>query len=257
MREREFLIEQAGEVFKKEPRLIHLPPRGKVVFVGDTHGDFEATKKVVSRHLKKDQRIVFLGDYVDRGSESEENVQYLLRLKIEWPESVYLLAGNHEGYRVKGFFPANFWKSLSDEEKDRYGSLFSNFPLVVSTPNGIVAVHGALPDLRSLEEVNGIVWGDAQWNRITWGDFVESEGEILGEWGGRPQFGEAYFQRIMDRFGKQILIRSHQPGAPLMMFGGRCITIFTSYAYLPRRTIAVVDLEQEICRGTGITLLPV
>jgi hypothetical protein len=30
------------------------------------------------------------------------------------------------------------------------------------------------------------------------------------------------------------------------MFDKRCVTIFTSHAYLPTRTIAIADLEKEI-----------
>ena len=51
---------------------------------------------------------------------------------------------------------------------------------------------------------------------------------------------------MMDRYGKRVLIRSHQPYAPLYMFKKRCVTIFTSYAYVPDRNVAIVDLEKEI-----------
>ena len=75
------LLKKAEGIFEKEPRLIQLPSRGKVVFVGDTHGDLDASQQVIQRYLKKPYHIVFLGDYVDRGDYSEENLQYLLELK--------------------------------------------------------------------------------------------------------------------------------------------------------------------------------
>jgi hypothetical protein len=50
----------------------------------------------------------------------------------------------------------------------------------------------------------------------------------------------------MKQYQKQVLVRSHQPNAPAVMFNERCITIFTSHAYLPVRTIAVADLEKEV-----------
>ena len=96
--------------------------------------------------------------------------------------------------------------------------------------------------------------GDDQWERIVWGDFVERDGECLGDWGGRPQFGRRYFDRMMDRYQKQVLIRSHQPFAPLFMFQKRCVTIFTSYAYGLERHVAIVDLEKEIRTAEDITL---
>ncbi len=71
----EELCERVGKELEGKPKLIRLPSRGKAVFVGDTHGDLDATKKVLRRYLKPSYRIVFLGDYVDRGGQSEENLQ--------------------------------------------------------------------------------------------------------------------------------------------------------------------------------------
>ena len=250
----EDLLEKSGRIVEKEPRLISLPPQGKVVFVGDTHGDLEASQQVIQRYLKRPYRIVFLGDYVDRGDYSEENIQYLLRLKLEHPEDIFLLTGNHEGFTVKQFYPSNFWSSVSIEEREKYGVLFSKFPLAAASENGIIALHGALPDLNSLEEINGIELGDENWDKIVWGDFVEKEIEFVGDSWGRPQFGRPYFERVMEHYQKRVLVRSHQPRAPLVMFQKSCITIFTSHAYLPIRTIAIADLEQGIRTSEDMVL---
>jgi serine/threonine-protein phosphatase PP1 catalytic subunit len=240
------LVDQVSNVLKKESRRIRLPSEGKVVFVGDTHGDLDASQQVIQRYLKKPYRIVFLGDYVDRGNYSKDNIQYLLEWKLKHPEEIFLLAGNHEGFMVREFFPANFWTSISFEERETYGLLFSKFPFAITTQNGILALHGALPDLESLDEMDRIELGDGNWDRIVWGDFVENETDYLGDLWGRPQFGRHSFIRLMERYQKQILVRSHQPHAPLMMFDKRCITIFTSHAYLPTRAIMIADLEKEI-----------
>ncbi|MGQ9509041.1 MAG: metallophosphoesterase [Thermodesulfobacteriota bacterium] len=233
-------------LLKKESRLIRLPSEGKAVFVGDTHGDLDASKRVLSLYLKEPYRLIFLGDYVDRGEESEANIHFLFQKKIEHPEQIFLLSGNHEGFMVKELYPANFWESLSFEKKRIYGEVFSRLPFSVSTENGILALHGGLPDLENLEEINTIEIGGTQWDRIVWGDFVERRNGFLGDFWGRPQFGEAYFEKLMERYQKRVLIRSHQPDAPIFMFKKRCVTIFTSYAYLSFRTIVVADLEKEI-----------
>lgn len=183
-----------------------------------------------------------------------ENLHTLLRAKIEHPDRLTLLAGNHEGYLAKRFYPANFWESLSDREVEMYGRLLEKLPLAVSTENGVLALHGALPELSSLEEIEAISWADDNWDRVVWGDFMEREGEILGDWGGRPQFGSRYFRRLMDQYGKQLLIRSHQPHAPQYMFNKRCLTIFTSHAYLSTRTIAIVDLERVVSTAADVIL---
>jgi serine/threonine-protein phosphatase PP1 catalytic subunit len=244
------LLREAEKRFDSEANLIQLDS-GKVIFVGDTHGDFEATEKIVRRYLKSENKLVFLGDYVDRGPASLENINFLLGQKVEHPESLYLLMGNHEGHAVVSFHPADFWEGLDVELRQRYSEVLSKLPLAVSTSSGIIALHGALPDVSDLEDISGIKLGSAQWHQITWGDWQEKEGGSLGTdlYTGRPQFGRDWFEQIMSRLGKSVLIRSHQPGAPSTMYDRRCLTIFTSSAYrhyVAERTIAVANLGKEV-----------
>ena len=140
------LLNEAEKRFASEAKLIQLKS-GKVIFVGDTHGDLEATEKTIRRYLKPKNKLVFLGDYVDRGPASLENINFLLGQKIEHPHSLYLLMGNHEGFAVGSFHPADFWEGLDAELRQRYSEVLSRLPLAVSTPNGIIALHGALPDV--------------------------------------------------------------------------------------------------------------
>ena len=244
------LLGRGEKIFADEANLIRLES-GKVVFVGDTHGDFEATSKVIERYLKPGIKLVFLGDYVDRGLASLENINFLLQQKIEHPDNLFLLMGNHEGYGVVPFSPANFWEGLDVELRQRYIAVLSKLPLAASTTNGVIALHGALPDVPGLDDIDEIKLGGDKWHQITWGDWQEMEGGFLGfdSYTGRPQFGQGWFEEIMSRFDKNILIRSHQPNAPQVMYGGRCLTIFTSSAYkhyVSERTIALIDLEDEV-----------
>jgi predicted MPP superfamily phosphohydrolase len=230
------LLNEVEKRFAEEANLIQLES-GKVIFVGDTHGDLEATEIITHRYLNSENKLVFLGDYVDRGPDSLENINFLLGRKLERPNSLYLLMGNHEG--------------LDDELRRRYGEVLSSLPLAASTPNGIIALHGALPDVLRLEDIDRIKPGSVEWHQITWGDWQEGEGGNLGfdPYTGRPQFGRGWFEEIMSRMDKSVLIRSHQPSAPPTMYNKRCLTIFTSSAYthyVPARTIALVDLRKVI-----------
>jgi predicted phosphodiesterase len=244
------LLNEAEKRFASEAKLIQLRA-GKVIFVGDTHGDLEATDKIIHRYLKPRNKLVFLGDYVDRGPASLENINFLLEQKLEHSDSLYLLMGNHEGYAVGSFHPADFWEGLDAEFRQRYSEVLANLPLAVSTPNGIIALHGALPDVTDLEDINRIKPGSTEWHQITWGDCQERAGKFLGidPYTGRPQFGRGWFEEIMSRLGKNVLIRSHQPDAQPTMYDRRCLTIFTSSAYrhyISERTIALVDLRKVI-----------
>ena len=246
-REKE-LLQRAGELFSREPRLIELPEEGWAVFVGDTHGDLEASERVIARYLRDGFVLVFLGDYVDRGPHSRENILFLLERKVENPEQVFLLMGNHEGWQAAQFSPADFWLSLEPEEAQLYAETLIRLPLAAVTANGIIALHGALPELPALEALNEVEPGSAPWRQITWGDWYDAPGQAFGEMWGRPGFGRDYFEGLMHRYGKNVLIRSHQPNAPLALFADRCITIFTSSAYgqlRGERTIALAPLDPQ------------
>ena len=238
------LLDSAKVILEKETRLIALPDRGNAIFVGDTHGDLDASTKVTEKYLRKGNVVVFLGDYVDRGAHSLENLLYLFSLKVQHPLRLILLMGNHEGFLIKEFYPANFWLEGSLERREMFNRTLIHLPFAVYSTNGILGLHGALPDVGRLEDINDVSPGDEFWNQIVWGDFQDLEGESLGEYLGRPQYGRDYFNSLMSRFGKKVLIRAHQPNVSANMFGKRCLTLFTSFAYLPFRSIAVADLSK-------------
>ncbi len=226
------LVAEFRQILAKEPRLIHLPSDRTAVFVGDTHGDREATEEVLRRYFDGEHVLVFLGDYVDRGPDSPGNLSLLMRAKISHPERIVLLMGNHEAWAVAPFVPADFWRSLGPREEKILAETLSLLPLAAVHPAGILAVHGALPDVDELEEINQITLGSANWRKMTWGDWVAGPGYCLdpGVFG-RPVYGADYFFEVMERLWLRALVRAHQPDAPLFLFGGRCLTLFTSHAY--------------------------
>ena len=244
------LVNEAKEIFDQEQNLVEID-YGKVVFIGDTHGDIDATYKILERYLNPDTTLVFLGDYVDRGRYSEENLLTLLRTKIENPGHLYLLMGNHEGRPYMEFYPADFWLNLDHELYEQYAAVLSRLPLAASTSNGIIALHGALPLMDQLGDINSIIPGEDKWKQITWGDWQEDDGYCLDRRFviSRPQFGRNWFEETMSKLGKNVLIRSHQPGANQVIYNGRCLTIFTSSVYsaiVPERTVAIADLSREV-----------
>lgn len=247
MEEKE-ILNKAGQIFEKEGRLIELVgPR--VVFVGDTHGDLDATRTVFDKYFDSYDQLVFLGDYVDRGPKSWENLIFLLSKKVESPKKIYLLMGNHEGWKAARFQPADFWTNLSPGKRELYVDTLAKLPYVAHSGSGIIAVHGGLPQVRELEEIKDIKLGSVEWRQITWGDWVEDSEVTNVGISGRPQLGKDHFEEVMDRFQKTVLIRSHQPYAEMNMFDSRCLTIFTSHAYgqiAGGRRVAIADLETDI-----------
>lgn len=228
------LVAEFRRVLEKEPRLVHLPSDRTVVFVGDTHGDREATEEVLRRYFDEAHVLVFLGDYVDRGPDSPGNLSLLMQAKISHPKRIFLLMGNHEAWAVAPFVPADFWRSLEPKVEKFLAETLSLLPLAAFHPAGILAVHGALPDVEELEEIDKITLGSSNWRKITWGDWVDGPGYCLDPgFFGRPAYGADYFFEVMERLKLRVLVRAHQPDAPLFLFGGRCLTLFTSHAYGP------------------------
>ncbi|NWF99029.1 MAG: serine/threonine protein phosphatase [Nitrospirae bacterium] len=243
-------LDKIRDIFLYDGKLIKLPSKGKAVFVGDTHGDFDATQVVFDNYFKAGYIIILLGDYIDRGPESRENVEFLLNKKYESPEQVYLLSGNHEAYCSFQFQPADFWESLSDHEMKYYSEVFKLLPYAAITSSGLLAVHGVPPDLTDLEHIKKIEICDEKWFQLTWGDLSEESGELLSKPNERPKYGFDYFKRVMKQLGMNVCVRSHQNGINRIIYNKRCLTLMTSYAYLIERTIAVIDLEKSFINST-------
>lgn len=80
---------------------------GKLYVVGDIHGQSNRLNQTLSKideDYTEDDCIVFLGDYVDRGGDSLEVIQTLLKVKDEY--NVRFLKGNHDSiyYLIVTYF---------------------------------------------------------------------------------------------------------------------------------------------------------
>jgi len=72
---------------------------GDLYVIGDIHGCLAPLKRLLE-HLEPDlhqDRLLFVGDYIDRGPDSRGVVDYILGLKTRYPaENIICLRGNHE-----------------------------------------------------------------------------------------------------------------------------------------------------------------
>ena len=68
------------------------------IAIGDIHGDIKKLRRLLAavETLYTDQQIVFLGDYVDKGSHSKEVINLLLEVKFKYKSKCVFLIGNHE-----------------------------------------------------------------------------------------------------------------------------------------------------------------
>ena len=69
--------------------------------IGDIHGCFESLKNLIENKikLKKSDKLVLLGDYIDRGPQSKEVVDFIIELQSKGYDIVTLM-GNHEAMLI-------------------------------------------------------------------------------------------------------------------------------------------------------------
>ena len=70
---------------------------GRAFVVGDVHGCLEMLKRLIDKieWNPSNDRLIFIGDYIDRGEDAKGVVDFILRLKEDSP-LVECLLGNHE-----------------------------------------------------------------------------------------------------------------------------------------------------------------
>lgn len=83
--------------------------------IPDIHGCLRSLRSLVETHIvpAKDDRIYFLGDFVDRGPDSRGVLDYVMGLQAQG-YAIVALKGNHEEFFVKAW----------DEEKELKSFLF-------------------------------------------------------------------------------------------------------------------------------------
>ncbi len=252
-----------------EERLSREPPlkriRGKVVFVGDTHGDFESSKRVFERFPIEEYTLVFLGDYVDRGKQQLENVNFLLAKYLLANGKVILLRGNHESPVVNlnyGFMEVlhhtygPHWPFLFV----RYNEIFANLPYAVEV-SGLLALHGGIAEgLRKLKQIEKLPKKDMIPSnkvafQILWNDpseGVEEFGENLSRGGGTRYYGRKALERFLKENKLKGLVRAHEayPDGYVWLFEGETgiegmrhilLSVFTCRYYGIPPTVAVFD----------------
>jgi diadenosine tetraphosphatase ApaH/serine/threonine PP2A family protein phosphatase len=212
------LLARVTKLLHGERRVIELP-EGKLLFVGDTHGDWEATQALLKRFWDSKTTFVFLGDYVDRGSHQVENINLLYELKRQAPERLVLLRGNHECESVNrnyGFY---------DQVQEKLGSLnnaytgsFAELPLAATSAHyGIFAVHGGLAEkLGRVEEINRAPRAREPEDPITFQLLWNDPRDMIRGFapnmrgGGSKVFGADVTEKFLRRNKLQLIVRGHE-----------------------------------------------
>ncbi|MDZ4786148.1 MAG: metallophosphoesterase family protein [bacterium] len=75
-------------------------PAGRIFAIGDIHGCAKETEVLLhwlqfEEELSQSDLVVFIGDYIDRGTNSKDVINLLIQFKQKFPQTIFL-KGNHE-----------------------------------------------------------------------------------------------------------------------------------------------------------------
>ncbi|MGA9149909.1 MAG: metallophosphoesterase family protein [Candidatus Nitrosopolaris sp.] len=249
----------------------------KLILVGDIHGDLQSllwTLKEINfdRLLRNPHnKLIFLGDYVDRGSNSIDVLYVVCFLKQKFPDSVVLMRGNHEA-------PMEFPFSSHDlplELARRYGReiaksiyvnnilpLFQSLSLIVLIPKQLLIVHGGLPTAvfipkSSEDRLGSCGVGSAAKNllissmeEILWNDPIEHISKGL-DWeysrrGYGKHFGITVTRKWLNATGSKVVIRGHEPCQGFKVnHQGTILTLFSCNESYPGFQAAYLKITRE------------
>lgn len=101
-----------------------------VGFIGDVHGDLRLLEQLVALAVDEAKELIFLGDYVNRGRQSRQVLDFLVELRAEAPRPCQFLLGNHD---------AAFLQAIDDERLDAFlriggAATLSSYPAPSARP---------------------------------------------------------------------------------------------------------------------------
>lgn len=264
------LSQQAMPVFEAEPRVLELVSPCYVF--GDIHGNVDDLQFFQNNLWKLGMSLsagtfLFLGDYVDRGQDGLEVAAYLFAQKIELPNKLYLLRGNHETRAVNGDVCWYQKRSFLHQCRERFGNelgaqvheavncVFDRLPLCAVIDGDIFCVHGGIPrpvpeypDVLSAVEAVPVVFDpDASENDLLcqvvsdclWSDpATKAQEQQLDDSGFGASlrgedavcFGTAAVDQFLEATGLSYIFRAHTSlteGIDLSK-GARVFTIFST-----------------------------
>ncbi|KAI6204866.1 Serine/threonine-protein phosphatase [Aphelenchoides besseyi] len=228
------ILNYVRRIFDEEGALVEVEVPIKVI--GDIHGQYHDMHKLFDLIGRvPEQRFIFLGDYIDRGSHSLETICYLLALKLRYRDRIYLLRGNHETPAVYGFYDecARKYKIALWWE---FQSLFNMLPMTGLISKRILCMHGGLsPQLTNLDQLRKISRPCTPTDRgllidLIWADPTnKGEGWFRSARGISMSFGKAVTKAACKTLGVDLIIRAHQvvQDGYEIMAGGQLITVFS------------------------------
>ncbi len=251
-------IENVLKILRKEKKndLLLIEPKNFLIVVGDLHGDFQSLIFILNdtKFFDSKDKIIFLGDYGDRGSEQAELYYFLLSLKENFPRRVFFLRGNHEFVKGLEVYPHDLpffllKKYKSEEVYERIKEVWSYFYLSALIERKYLFLHGGLPLLNSLNELENASKNENLVEEILWNDPGEIEGFCPSLRGAGKIFGKDITEKVLENLKVKVLIRSHEPVGIKLNHNGLVLTISSTKVYGNLSAYLKINLEERAKNG--------
>jgi serine/threonine-protein phosphatase PP1 catalytic subunit len=224
------LLPKIYRTFVLEPAVLRTDAE-PIMLVGDIHGDLPALNFIIAMREKIDcKNILFLGDYVDRGLQSTEVLLKLFQLKIDDPEHVFLLRGNHESAEMN--FYDGFYKEMGYDKEFllRVGQTYDKMPVAAVLSGHTFCVHGGINGTGSIDIINKEGCFPYLWN-----DPTESLGLTPSNRGSMAKkFGPDIVYGFLMTNNLKRIVRGHEffEEGYKWWFDGKLLSIFSCPRYV-------------------------
>jgi len=164
-KELSLLLPKIDRVFESEPAIFRINAEPMMI-VGDIHGDMQALNFIIGKREEIGcKNILFLGDYVDRGTQGTEVLLRLFQLKLEDPEHIFLLRGNHETVEMNLYY--GFFEEIGSDQEFlfRLSLTYDKMPVAAVLSGHTFCVHGGINGTMSIdaitkEDSDPYLWND-------------------------------------------------------------------------------------------------
>ena len=222
---------------------------GRTYVIGDIHGAVKALRQLIERiKLQKDDKFIFIGDYVDGWSESAQVIDYVMDMDSKF--DCIFIKGNHDAWcetwldtgaidefwqRIGGQSTMDSYREVSETKKAEHLTFFRKMKMYYIDEMNRLFVHGGFTSTENITKERHP--SNYYWDRTLWEVAVSIDPTL-------PKESKLYPKRLA--MYKEIYI-GHTPtlyyDITIPMHGANVWNVDTGAGFMGR--ITALDIESK------------